>query len=732
MLSLLCNNINTVEKRGCLSMIAMRQHSIQTKLVLFFFILTIALFLSVGFLFLGNTQSVIINAKEKELKTLSEETSNKIERFLFERYGDIEVMAQSPVLEDMESSNKLKFDYLESVRMAYKTYDSIFVVDAAGKIVVSSGIIDKNQDYIELLQKIEQGKLIEPDFILFQDSQKYGVYFAAPIISNTGDIIGAVVERMNLDVIESIVRNVHPGRAGYAYLMDGSGKSIFFPEYKNNKSVIDISQHKEDIIYFNRGEQRNVAAIYGVKGDKTGRNQWYLVVEEPTAEAFEVISQLRNYTIVVILSSICILFILSVIMSQAITGPIKRLVEETKYAAESSLRQNIEINSKDELGTLAHSFNIMQSNLKSMMQQVLEKSGEAASLEEIRQYADKIFENVPSAVLTVDNAGKINTFNTVAAKLTGIQQKDIVGESIKKQFPDSIKPIIKLLQDSLEREVVYIKHIIDITNTSGTAIPILIDTSIQKDSLGKTIGAIGVFRSVKEIQQFEESITRAKNLASLGELSAGMAHEIRNPLTSIKGYAQYIKSGLNDNPELITDVSIIISEVDRLNGIIDRFLSFARPNHPELKFEDINNLLIRVLKLYNRELPSNISVITHFENLPPVSLDYDQMEQVILNMISNAVQAMPDGGELTIKTRYLMQFELAEIIIADTGPGIFPQNYDKIFEPFFTTKNKGTGLGLAICSRIVENHKGFIEVSSTPGEKTEFIIRLPVNEGGEI
>ncbi|OGO77416.1 MAG: hypothetical protein A2Y23_08420 [Clostridiales bacterium GWB2_37_7] len=713
-------------------MMAMRQHSIQTKLVLFFFILTIALFLSVGFLFFGNTQTVIKSAKEKELMTLSKETSNKIERFLFERYGDIEVMAQSPILKDTEASSNLKFDYLESVRNAYKTYDSIFVVDTAEKIVVSSGKVNKNQAYLELLQKLKQGEFIESDFILFQDSQKYGVYFAAPIISDEGDAIGTVVERMNLDAIESIVRNVNPGKAGYAYLMDSNGKTIFFPEKNNPGEFININQQNEGVTYFKRGEQQHVAAYYEVKGYKTGEYQWYLVVEEPTAEAFEVMKQLRNYTILVVLSSICILFILSIIMSQAITGPIKRLVEETQNAAESNIRQNIQIYSNDELGTLARSFNIMQSNLKSMMQQVLEKSGEAASLEEIRQYADKIFENVPSAILTIDNTGKITTFNLVAAKLTGLHQEDIVGEGIERQFPDSIKPIIKLLQDSLEKGVIYIKHITDITNASGAIIPILIDTSIQKDSLGNTIGAIGIFRSVKEIQQFEESITRAKNLTSLGELSAGMAHEIRNPLTSIKGYAQYIKSELTDKPELLSDVSTIICEVDRLNGIIDRFLIFARPNHPELQSEDINSLLRRVLELYNREIPSNIRLIINFEDLPIVSIDADQMEQVILNILMNAVQAMPDGGELGIKTRYLKQFGLAEIIIADTGLGISPQNYDKIFEPFFTTKNKGTGLGLAICSRIVENHKGFIEVSSTQGEKTEFIIRLPVNEGGEI
>ncbi len=732
MLRLLAKHIDTSEKRGCLSMIVMRQHSIQIKLVFFFFILTIALFLSVGFLFFGNTHTVIINAKEKELMTLSKETSNKIERFLFERYGDIEVMAQSPILKDMESSNKLKFDYLESVRMAYKTYDSIFVVDAAGKIVISSGKIDNSQDYTELLQKVKQGELIESEFILFQDRQTYRVYFAAPIKSNKGDVIGTVVERMNLDAIENIVLNVHPGRAGYAYLMDSKGKTIFFPGYNSIDGVIDINQQKEEVIYFQRGEQKHVAAIYAINGYKIDENQLYLVVEEPTTEAFEVMSQLRNYTILVVLSSICILFILSIIMSQSITGPIKKLVVETQNVAESSYLQNIEINSNDELGTLARSFNTMQSNLKSMMQQVLIKSGEAASLEEIRQYADKIFENVPISVLTVDNTGKITTFNTVATKLTGLKQGDIVGESIKKQFPESISPIIKLLQDSLERRVIYIKHITNIINASGTVIPILIDTSVQKDSQGKIIGAIGVFRSIKEIQQFEDSITRAKNLASLGELSAGMAHEIRNPLTTIKGYAQYIKSELNQNSELISDVSTIESEVDRLNGIIDRFLIFARPNHPELQSEDINGLLSRVLKLYKRELPSNICVITNFEKLPFVLLDSDQMEQVVLNMLLNAVQAMPDGGELSIKTRYLKQFELAEIIIADTGLGISSQNYDKIFEPFFTTRNKGTGLGLAICSRIVENHKGFIEVNSTQGEKTEFIIRLPVREGGEI
>lgn len=708
-----------------------KQHSIQTKLVLFFFILTIALFLSVGFLFFDNTQTIIKGAKEKELLTLVEETANKIERFVFERYGDVVVMSQSPLLRNVDSERSLKYDYLESVREAYKTYDGIFVLDQEGNATLVAGLEDRSKGYEKLIVEAKQGKVAGTDFIFLPDHKTYGLYFAAPIYDYDNAMVGTVVERMNMSAIESIVKNVHPGKAGYAYLINSSGEKLFFPEEYKTEESLDIDGQNVGVAYTDRGKNQHVAAFYRIKNYEQGNTQWYLVVEEPITEAFEVVTQLRNYTLMVVLASICILFILSIIMSQAITNPIKKLVEETKFAAEGSLRQDIKISSNDELGTLARSFNILQSNLKSMMQQVLEKSGEAASLEEIRRYADTFFENLPSAVVTIDNTERITTFNSTAAKLTGMKQEELVGQSMEKLFPDNVMPILRLLQDSLQRGVVYIKHIVEIVGASGECVPILIDTSIQKDGNGKTIGAIAIFRSLKEIQIFEESMNRAKNLTALGELSAGMAHEIRNPLTTIKGYAQYLELELADQPELVEDVTTIVHEVDRLNSIIDRFLIFARPNHPELRQEDINRLLQRILEFYKREIPDNIRVTQSYEELPAAWIDSGQIEQVILNIILNALQAMPKGGELSISTRYLEQFALAEIMIADTGLGIPPQNYDKIFEPFFTTKNKGTGLGLAICSRIVENHKGFIEVSSAPGERTKFIIRLPVEEGGE-
>ncbi len=222
-------------------------------------------------------------------------------------------------------------------------------------------------------------------------------------------------------------------------------------------------------------------------------------------------------------------------------------------------------------------------------------------------------------------------------------------------------------------------------------------------------------------------MVRAKNLASVGALSAGMAHEIRNPLTSIKGYAQFIKLELGESNPLNEDINIIINEVDRLNGILDRFLAFARPNQPKLESCNVNDIINDIVKLLSKDaLPKNIILKTELETLPNSSLDYEQIEQAVLNVAINAVQAMKDGGILTLNTHYNAVEKLVEISISDTGPGITNESFEDIFEPFYTTKPKGTGLGLAITSTIIESHKGFIEVKSVPGQGTQFIIKLPI------
>lgn len=704
-----------------------KRYSIQTKITFFFISLAVLLFITVGLLFYRSTEFAINSSKKNELVTLSYETANKIERFMFERYGDIQVMADSPLLKKYGIDRQLKYSYLESVRNTYKTYDYIFVTDNKGNIDILSGNLKGDVIYKNWISTVLRGKPFVSDFTYINSEKVYSVYFAAPILSKEGKILGAVVERMKFDAISDIIKKVKIGKSGYAYLYEKNGSVMFqLPKY-NPRLTINEENNSSRTIYASHGGARYVLSYYPLKKYNTQKNKWYLIVEEPYKEAFQVTYNLRNYTMLLILISVFALFVLSVIMSEIITKPIKKLVAETQNIVAGNALHNIKVESKDEIGSLASSFNALLNSLQSMMQQVLDISGEAASLEDVRQYANRFFENVPSAIITVDNTGKITTFNNIAVEITKINKLDIVGKNIKSIKNSGIININELLVDGIEKQVIYKKHIIKIKNARGEEIPLMINTSIQRDASNNIIGVIGAFKLVEEIKNLEESVIRAKNLASLGELSAGMAHEIRNPLTSIKGYAQYIKSELVGNEELSSDISVIINEVDRLNGIIDRFLIFARPRQLKLGTSDVNVIASDVIKLISKEvLDSNIQVNERYGEIPLITLDAEQMEQAILNIVLNSIQAMHGGGSLGISTNYDEASEFAEIKISDTGRGIPPEDFDKIFEPFFTTKDKGTGLGLAICSRIIEDHKGFLEVTSTRGKGTEFIIKLPI------
>ncbi len=701
--------------------------SIERKIMIVFAFITVVLFLIVGILFLNSTQTAINASKERELTTLSQETSNKIERFLFERYGDIQVISQSPILKSSDINKDLKLKYLENVRKAYETYDFIIVTDANGNIDLASGNIENDSSYKQFFSYVKSGEIFVSDFIYNEKSKSYVMYFISPIMDDNNNLIGTVVERMNFFSIDDIVKNVHPGKSGYAYIIDMSGNSIM-SNSANTPEIKGPLSSSQGILYSTNNSIDYISALNPLKKYPSQANTWSLVVEEPVKEAFEVTTKLRNYIIITILFSALALLVLANIMTKLITRPIKRLVMKTQSAAEGDFVQDINIESRDEIGSLASSFNILLSNLKSMMNQVLEVSGEIASLEEIRQYVDRFFENIPSAIITVDNYGTITSINSVACQILDCDKNTVLGKNINdKSISIKLEPVINLLKDGIEKEAVYIKHILKIKGSTNKEIPVMINTSIQKDSGGKLLGVIGAFRSLEEIKNFEESMVRAKNLASVGALSAGMAHEIRNPLTSIKGYAQFIKLELGESNPLNEDINIIINEVDRLNGILDRFLAFARPSQPKLESCNVNDIINDIVKLLSKDtLPKNIILKTELETLPDSSLDYEQIEQAVLNVAINALQAMKNGGTLTLSTHYNVIEKLVEISLADTGPGITNENLEDIFEPFYTTKPKGTGLGLAITSTIIESHKGFIEVKSVPEQGTQFIIKLPI------
>ena len=226
--------------------------------------------------------------------------------------------------------------------------------------------------------------------------------------------------------------------------------------------------------------------------------------------------------------------------------------------------------------------------------------------------------------------------------------------------------------------------------------------------------------------QTEEQLRRADRLSALGELSAGMAHEIRNPLGSIKGAVEILKDDYSPEEAKYEFIQILLKETDRLNQILQEFLGFARPKQPEFHQADVNEALESVLMLTAQEArKTGVQVQRQLDpSIGKRSLDAGLLKQAFLNMVLNAIQAMPKGGTLTVESG--IRNGHLEVKIQDTGPGISDENRRKLFSPFFTTKKNGTGLGLAIAYRIIENHRGTIDVSSAPDKGATFTVRIPV------
>jgi two-component system sporulation sensor kinase A/two-component system, sporulation sensor kinase E len=214
-------------------------------------------------------------------------------------------------------------------------------------------------------------------------------------------------------------------------------------------------------------------------------------------------------------------------------------------------------------------------------------------------------------------------------------------------------------------------------------------------------------------------------------MAAGIAHEVRNPLTSIRGYADLIYKSLPADDNIKSYSKIVVDEVKRLNNIVQNVLNFARKAEPEAQPTNLNSLVEGLIVLVEKDASyNNVEIVLDLDpDLPTVMADGTQIKQVFLNLAQNAIQAMPGGGKLTISSR--RSAGGAEVSFVDQGSGIPPEHLSRIFDPFFTTKQGGTGLGLSVSYRIIENHRGSIEVTSKVGAGSTFKVKLPAKSVGQ-
>jgi signal transduction histidine kinase len=259
------------------------------------------------------------------------------------------------------------------------------------------------------------------------------------------------------------------------------------------------------------------------------------------------------------------------------------------------------------------------------------------------------------------------------------------------------------------------------------------DIELLSTLANQTAIAIENARLYEDLKKSKSYIRRADRLASLGTLTAGLAHEIRNPLVAIKTFTQLLPERLEDEEFRNHFLNIASGEVDRISALVTELLEFARPSEPKFELENINEILDGMILLISSETKSkHINIAKDYgTDLSPITIDREQMKQVFLNMLLNAIEATPGNGKIVVKTRSFIKPDgepYIQIEFTDNGCGIAPEYLEDIFTPFFTTKEKGSGLGLSISNQIIQDHKGYIDVESQLNKGTSFFINLPISQ----
>lgn len=376
-----------------------------------------------------------------------------------------------------------------------------------------------------------------------------------------------------------------------------------------------------------------------------------------------------------------------------------------------------------------------------------------ASLSRIKAFSDNVVENMPIGLIALDDQQRIAAFNHTAESVLQLSYPEVRGKVAGDILPPELCTELKFpeIQDQVvtptlpspsrgsvwegvqKRKSPYgqvIEKEIDCSVGNGKIVPLEIGASLLEDENKTILGYVILFKDLTEVRSLRREIETSRRLASVGRLAAGVAHEIRNPLSSIKGFATYFKERYKNAPEDQQTANIMIQEVDRLNRVVGQLLEFARPVTVSAKPTSLKNLIDDSIKLVERQaLEKQITISSHNSaQIDEVYIDPDRINQVLLNLYLNAIESMDAGGELGVRLSYNNGEKYFVIQVSDTGWGIQKEDLPKIFDPYYTTKSSGTGLGLAIAHNNVEAMGGTIKVNSDPGKGTTFTLILPIKE----
>ncbi|HTO10334.1 MAG TPA: ATP-binding protein [Candidatus Binatia bacterium] len=431
------------------------------------------------------------------------------------------------------------------------------------------------------------------------------------------------------------------------------------------------------------------------------------------------------------------------LVARRISRPVQRVAEGADAISRGELDLRIDPVTDDEIGRLAAAFNHMaaqlrhqRSALESANFELRQRLDEVADL---KSYTDNILASLTTGIVTVDLDGRVVTLNPAAEMMTGFFAGEVAGRYCTEVFAQTPE-LGEILMEAIGSRVASPGVTATLRRRNGRTLPIEISTVPLKGGDGKDLGVIAAMRDITIVRELEQRLRRSDRLAALGSLAAGLAHEIKNPLTSLLTFSRHLARRFDDEQFRAKFQSVVPRELERINGIVERLLELSRPARLTFSPVRLPALLERAVELYAHEMETiGVRVVREYaRDLPTVWADPNALYQALVNLLRNALDAMPSGGRLTLRAGWAdagaalparhqaTGARRVRVEIADSGVGISPSDADRVFNPFFSTKDGGTGLGLALTHKIVEDHGGSIDFRSAPGGGTTFRLDIPL------
>ncbi|MBU9724289.1 MULTISPECIES: PAS domain-containing sensor histidine kinase [Bacillaceae] len=715
------------------------QHTLRFKLLVFFLLITFIPMIIVGIIGYYNQKEELTNSVEQMLMMNSEIMSVEIEKFIEERITNTRYLARNPILMDQESDTWDMRVQIHQFLDVHQIYQGVVFADVDGRVVIDGDgqTVDNDISNREWFQRAVSGELYFSDIYMSPLLRFPVIVMASPVYDEDKNIIGVVSPYFNIDALNETIdkytlqQREIVGSEGYAFLINRSGEIISHPNddfiFHNNYFVeyglspMTLAEMREMPAFIEIPNLEEVHAFSKVKNMPGFHNDWYLGIAIDQNQLYYPLSRLLKQYVFFIGLVLLLITIAVFKLANYLVKPIQQLVETTAaFASGKKIEKVPQINAYKEMDQLNQTFYEMTRKLEKR-----EQDDKKSTL---------ILETTDNGVLAVNKLEKrITLFNRTCELLFEEEKDTVLGKTMGEllEMSPNFRSFVEeatLLQQIEEVETEKTIEIECNCNGGKKYFLISISTLPSLEDETRHDEILLVFHDLTEIRLMEKKLVRSEKLKIVGQISAGLAHEIKNPLTTIRGFVQLL--GENKESKNIKHYDLIIKEIDRVNGIINDLLNIAKPkvNSEENTYVNVKNLINDILLLTETQMKNkNIRVFTSIdEEMPLIFTKESKLKQVLINLVQNAEEALgDDGGKLRIHASYHWPMEDLIITITDTGIGMDPQTVEQLGIPFFTTKKDGTGLGLTTSFQIIEDMGGTITVSSEKGEGTTFEIRLP-------